>query len=353
MNHSTKGSYRGRCFAAGLSHSAGPSWHLSPWKAYQGRSPGHIFKKKFISREKSRAKRALRYSSQKPKKRAKKSAGPDKEYGPLAIEPDIEDCELKEKMKVIIESLKDEAQTADEIERQTVGQHNNQAWKEKRLNRITASTFGQVVKRLDHTPCHNLVKSILYSRDLSSESIIFGRLNEKKAVDMYEAATKLNVDNCGLFVSIDYPFLGASPYGLVGQEGLIEVKCLPSVEEELESAVKKKKTLCLEMSPENQLQLKRKHNYFYQIQEQLSITNRKWCDLVVLTKADELYIERIEVDRALWENFMVPKLKKFYFGCILPEIADSRITRGLKVRDPDYILLAMERKRQSKKPKGR
>lgn len=233
VNYSYKGSYQGRCFAAGLSHGAGPSWHLSPWKSFQGRSPGHNFKKKIMSREKIRAKRSLRYSTQKPTRKAKKSAGPDKEYGPLAIEPDVEEHALTEKMNEVIKTLNDESKRAGQIERQTVGQHNNRLWKEKRLNRITASAFGQVVKRLDHTPCHNLVKSILYSRELNSENIIFGRLNEKKAITKYEAATGLKVEECGLFVSTVYPFLGASPDGLVGEEGLIEVKCLPSVTEDL------------------------------------------------------------------------------------------------------------------------
>lgn len=57
INFSSGGSFQRRCYAAGLAHSAGPSWHLSPWKKLHNRSPGYIFKKKFQSREVRRLKR--------------------------------------------------------------------------------------------------------------------------------------------------------------------------------------------------------------------------------------------------------------------------------------------------------
>ena len=51
----------------------------------------------------------------------------------------------------------------------------------------------------------------------------------------------------------------------------------------------------------------------------------------------ECHLEMIAYDSEFWED-MEKRLVQFYMNCILPEIADPRAPRGLKVRDPDYIL---------------
>lgn len=94
------------------------------------------------------------------------------------------------------------------------------------------------------------------------------------------------VNKCGLFIDINNPYLGASPDGLVGEDGMVEVKCLHSVQEEdLPEAVKdKQKGLCLEKSKNGKLQLKKTHYYYFQVQGQLNLWKRQWCAFVVFTK---------------------------------------------------------------------
>ncbi|KAK4880408.1 hypothetical protein RN001_008554 [Aquatica leii] len=75
----------------------------------------------------------------------------------------------------------------------------------------------------------------------------------------------------------NFPFLGASPDGLIGDNELIEVKCLFKVAKlgiGLEEAAKTIPTLCLEHI-NNKVSLKRTHNYYYQVQGQLHITQRQ------------------------------------------------------------------------------
>ena len=57
--------------------------------------------------------------------------------------------------------------------------------------------------------------------------------------------------------------------------------------------------------------LKPNHNYFYQVQGQMHIINRKWCDFVVWTPADssDLLIQRIEYDHKFWNEKMYPQLR--------------------------------------------
>lgn len=94
---------------------------------------------------------------------------------------------------------------------------------------------------------------------------MFGRQNEKKAIERYEQATGKEVLSCGLFIDIENPFLGASPDGLIGQDGIIEVKTLPSIKTQtIEETLNRKQNICLERK-NNVVQLKRKHNYYYQV----------------------------------------------------------------------------------------
>lgn len=359
INFSTGGSFQRRCVGAGLAHSTGPSWHLSPWKRLQNRSPGSVFKKKILSREKRNLKRKLQFAANPPTKRRRSATGnADRHYGPLAVEADADEDVLRKKSEDIIEKLKLEIESAGgfaELQMQTVGQQTNKLWAEARMNRLTASKFGVVIKRLPHTPCHNLVKTILYPRPINTEAVTFGRDNEMKVIEMYQERTGKTVKPCGLFVDQQNVFLGASPDGLVDDDKIIEVKCLHSVSErslQEELVQNKKKSICLEMNKKGSLQLKRQHVYYFQVQGQLNICKRQWCDFIVYTKKGELFVETIQRDAHLWETFMLPKLVLFYNTCILPELADSRIVRGLKVRDPPHIVRAIEKRGEKVNKKG-
>ena len=93
----------------------------------------------------------------------------------------------------------------------------------------------------------------------------------------------------GFIVSDDHPFFGASPDAVVYDPdnedpfGLAEVKCPYSVRLITPAEACSHKDFCstLETSStgQHQLKLKRKHKYYSQVQGQMSISKRKWCDL--------------------------------------------------------------------------
>ncbi|GFU44908.1 yqaJ domain-containing protein [Trichonephila clavipes] len=66
---------------------------------------------------------------------------------------------------------------------------------------------------------------IVYGRDLCNAAMKYGLANEEIARKQYEREYSTEVKICGLFVDQDKPFLCASPDGLVGDDGLIEIKC--------------------------------------------------------------------------------------------------------------------------------
>ena len=55
------------------------------------------------------------------------------------------------------------------------------------------------------------------------------------------------------------------------------------------------------------LRLKKQHHYYYQVQGQMAICSKKWCDFVVYTN-NGISIERIQFDELVW-NAMILKLK--------------------------------------------
>jgi len=55
---------------------------------------------------------------------------------------------------------------------------------------------------------------------------------DREEIARKELATKLNkkIKPCGLFIDYKNPFLGASPDGLIDEDGLVEIKCPLSAE---------------------------------------------------------------------------------------------------------------------------
>lgn len=87
----------------------------------------------------------------------------------------------------------------------------------------------------------------------------------------------------GLFVDPTLPYLAASPDGLIGDNSIIEIKCPFSIRDFTpENAYKENKIKYLEQK-DDKLSLKKSHDYFYQVQGQLHITQRKFCYFVVWT----------------------------------------------------------------------
>lgn len=56
------------------------------------------------------------------------------------------------------------------------------------------------------------------------------------------------------------------------------------------------------------MELKKEHNYYYQIQGQMHVSKRKFCYFVVYTD-NWSKVQIIEYDESFWSNKMVSKLE--------------------------------------------
>ncbi|KAK9685425.1 YqaJ-like viral recombinase domain [Popillia japonica] len=173
---------------------------------------------------------------------------------------------------------------------------------------------------------------MLYATNIESAAVKFGCEREKMALQKFATEYDISIAPAGLFVDTDYGYIGVSPDGLVGEDALVEVKCSYKLFRSggtlLEAAIVDR-TFCLHVNSEGQLQLKRHHDYYYQIQGQLNVTKRKICYFVIYISDDvPLYVEKIFRDSTLWNNDMLPKIKNFYLNCVLPEIINKNIMNG-------------------------
>lgn len=148
-----------------------------------------------------------------------------------------------------------------------------QEWLELRLGKVTASKFSEVMTNgrggkpsaTAKSYMIKLVAEILRGQPMpffENDAMRWGTETEPQARAMYELKNDVDVKEVA-FVELN-EFVGVSPDGLVGDEGLLEIKC-----------------------PNTETQIKRfldgvglPKEYEAQVQGQLWVTGREWCDFV-------------------------------------------------------------------------
>lgn len=232
-----------------------------------------------------------------------------------------------------------------EIEKATRSQSSSELWFKERHLRLTASNFGNIIKRKKADVSKLTDRLSTTCNSLSHlKAIRFGKENEDVAAQLYMQYQNFNgspgtkVFNCGLFVNPHFPWLGASPDRLVYDPnarpsiGGLEVKCIESAQGmtpmeafQTKRTPKegKKKSFCLQIKDGN-LKLDENHNYFYQVQGQEGVSGMEWFDFDLLTDPhlglNGMFVERIYFQKPKWESEWLPKLTEFYFNHYLPAI---------------------------------
>jgi len=156
-------------------------------------------------------------------------------------------------------------------------------WLKLRLGRF-GSTDAQAVatngKGLE-TLCYQKVAEIMTGKgkeNYTNEDMERGNLLEGMARSSYSIETGNIVDEVAYFDFNEN--VGGSPDGLVGTDGLIEIKC-PKDANFIKYLYQKKIDT----------------KYIWQIQHLLYISDRKWCDFIVFNEnLDKINIKRVERD---------------------------------------------------------
>lgn len=107
-----------------------------------------------------------------------------------------------------------------------------------------------------------------YDDSLDTKALRWGETYEADARLAYETVTGNSVDLCG-FIEWSKIF-GGSPDGLVGEDGIIEIKCPFNTSNHVRYLLLESQYELNELKPE----------YYAQIQGNLLVTGRKWCDFI-------------------------------------------------------------------------
>ncbi|KYQ49719.1 hypothetical protein ALC60_11206 [Trachymyrmex zeteki] len=129
-----------------------------------------------------------------------------------------------------MEELLENAKDWREKERKTREQSNSELWLSLRKIMLTASNFGVVCCMRPTTSCATTVKSILFPPSIDTAVMKYGRDMEEMIKQKLSEILKKDIKPCGLFIDSNNPWLGASPDGLLEEDGLVEIKCPLSAE---------------------------------------------------------------------------------------------------------------------------
>lgn len=178
-----------------------------------------------------------------------------------------------------------------------------ESWFQEKSGRFTASRFSDVLARNKNTgeplkAYHDLIWQVVVERMTGKPvegaqglALAWGTDLEPFALEAYELETGNIVIETGLIVHPDYPFAAASPDGLLGDDGVLELKAPKS------SAVHLQRFL--DGVPEE---------YRCQVQGQLWCSQRTWADfcsydprmpeshrlLKIRVTRDEAFIAKLE-----------------------------------------------------------
>ncbi|XP_062572904.1 uncharacterized protein LOC134234867 [Saccostrea cucullata] len=243
-------------------------------------------------------------------------------------------------------SIKIPPSTITCISNSTKGQSSNSTWHDMRIGRLTSSYFYSIhtkVGSINNKPTvvHDvkpLVKHIMgYTKvNPNIKSLKYGREMEPVAKGIYlkefcTAHKNAKSDECGIVLDSVHTYIAASPDLLVScsccGDGCVEIKCplITKCSSCLSFCTCKIPVYLINKSGE--LSLKSNHSYFAQIQGQMHVTGRKWCDFFVYT-CNGTFTENIEYNETYFTDIL-KSLQYFFFSFVLPELKSYSIEKSL------------------------
>lgn len=179
-------------------------------------------------------------------------------------------------------------------------------WFAQRLGKVTASRVSDIIAKTKtgvSASRANYLAQLVAERltgqaadTFKSGAMQHGTETEPQARMAYEAETGLMVTEVAMIQHPAIEMSGASPDGLVGEDGLVEIKC-PNTSTHIA-------TLMADKAPSQ---------YIPQMQWQMACTGRAWCDFVSfdprMPEDMQLFIKRVPRDNALIAEYEAEVVK--------------------------------------------
>lgn len=175
-------------------------------------------------------------------------------------------------------------------------------WYAARAGKLTASRFVDVLGT--KAARAKYMREVVFERsatmakhEVSSKSLAWGQDVEGFGVHAYEVRTGYIVERCSFIVHPAYPFIGASPDGLIDSDGGIEAKC--PHDEAVHIAT------WLDGMPDEHMP---------QVQGNLAVTGRAWWDFISYDPRQaahlRLYVQRVPRNDAFIAT-LIGELRQF------------------------------------------
>ena len=168
----------------------------------------------------------------------------------------------------------------------------SEEWHDQRRGMVTASVVGQLitaktVKPADNDTSRGLIATLTAERitgytepSFMNDDMMRGVMHEPIARDRYAEHNGVTVTEVGFMVRDDWGFeIGYSPDGLVGDDGLLEIKC-PRAKTHLRTVVAGEIPA----------------HYMAQCQTGLLVSGRKWIDFVSFCAGQPMWTKRVTPD---------------------------------------------------------
>lgn len=173
-------------------------------------------------------------------------------------------------------------------------QQRTPAWHAARRGKLTASNVGAALGLCPWTSRQQAFNRAMgVERFTGNDATRHGTANEPNGILAYSAHTGNVVENTGLHVHKTTTWLAGSPDGLIGETGMLEVKC-PFWRKKDGSRLHKEIP----------------SHYYMQINLCLEICNREWCDFISWSP-EGYVIFRVTADPEL-HDAMMPHYIKFF-----------------------------------------
>lgn len=181
-------------------------------------------------------------------------------------------------------------------------EQNTDAWEVARKGRLTASAIGKILSGKNTKTRHDYILELVLDlegiadfRD-SGAWYIEGRKYEKHALGWYQWTENVDVEETGFVLHDEYNWIGCSPDGLVGASGMVEIKYRKYLRTFNDSITKPIPRI-----------------YDCQMQTQMWLCNRRWCDYVNYWRDDATGKEQGHIRRVMRDQARIRELENAAF----------------------------------------
>ncbi len=164
----------------------------------------------------------------------------------------------------------------------------NEEWLTARSGRITASLAAACLGLDKKTGPYSAFQEIMgRHKKKVYQAMQWGTDHEQACISAYEVVSGNIVQPTGFWVHPELPWLGASPDGFVGKDGLCETKCPGRLPVEVPG------------------------HHLIQMAVQMAVCDRAWCDYFCRDPQEQTFLRRMHRDKEA-EGKLIFKLFEFY-----------------------------------------